>query len=88
MRLLTLITVLAIVLEANGRRRAKRDVLRPAIRASGVSSQHLVSGHRPRAYRLSLPSGFDGRRVYRWCSICTAAAEMPQGRPETAASKP
>ncbi len=29
--------------------------------ASGVSSQQLVSGQRPRAYRLFVPPGYDGR---------------------------
>jgi len=29
--------------------------------ASGVSSQHLVSGQRQRAYRLFVPPGYDGR---------------------------
>jgi polyhydroxybutyrate depolymerase len=29
--------------------------------ASGVSSQRLVSGQRPRAYRLFVPPGYDGR---------------------------
>ena len=30
--------------------------------ASGVSSQQLVSGERPRAYRLFVPPGYDGRQ--------------------------
>src|SRR4029450_2361709 len=30
--------------------------------ASGVSAQQLVSGQRPRTYRLFVPPGYDGRQ--------------------------
>jgi polyhydroxybutyrate depolymerase len=61
MRLLTLITVLAIVLAATGAG-AQSATSCDLPHASGVSSQQLVSGQRQRTYRLFVPSGYDGHQ--------------------------
>ncbi len=61
MRLLTPITVIAILLAATTAH-AQSATSCDLPHASGVSPQQLVSGQRPRTYRLFVPPGYDGRQ--------------------------
>jgi polyhydroxybutyrate depolymerase len=61
MRLLQIVTAVFVVLTATSAH--AQAPVSPACnlpRASGVSSQQLMSGQRPRAYRLFVPPGYDG----------------------------
>ena len=61
MRILPIVTVLSIVLVATA---ASAQSASPCDlpHVSGVSSEQLVSGQRPRTYRLFVPPGYDGRQ--------------------------
>lgn len=61
MRLLQIVTVLSIALHAAA---AQAQGVTPCElpHASGVSTEQLTSGQRPRSYRLFVPPGYDGRQ--------------------------
>ena len=58
---LQIVTVLSIVLGASAAS-AQTTPSCELPHASGVSAQQLVSGQRPRTYRLFVPPGYDGRQ--------------------------
>jgi polyhydroxybutyrate depolymerase len=63
MRLLQIVTAVSVVLSATAAHGQSAATGAPSCdlpRGSGVSSQQLVSGQRPRAYRLFVPPGYDG----------------------------
>lgn len=65
MRVPHIVTAVVVVLSAapaHGQGRAAAPAGCELPHASGVSSERLVSGQRPRAYRLFVPPGYDGRR--------------------------
>jgi polyhydroxybutyrate depolymerase len=64
MRLLQIVAAVSVVFTAtvaHGQNAVRETVPCNLPRASGVSSQRLVSGQRQRAYRLFVPPGYDGR---------------------------
>jgi polyhydroxybutyrate depolymerase len=63
MRLLQIVTAVSVVLSATAAHGQTGATSAPSCNlphGSGVSSQQLVSGQRQRAYRLFVPSGYDG----------------------------
>src|SRR4051812_18343312 len=65
MRLPQIITSLLVVLGATSAYAQSRPAVPSRCdlpHASGVSSQQLTSGQRPRTYRLFVPSGYDGHQ--------------------------
>ena len=58
---LQIVTALSIVLAATAAH-AQTAASCDVPHASGVSSQQLMSGQRPRTYRLFVPSGYDGHQ--------------------------
>ena len=61
MRLLQIVTVLSIALNAAAAQ-AQSVASCDLPHASGVSTEQLTSGQRPRSYRLFVPPGYDGRQ--------------------------
>ena len=65
MRLLHLVTAISIVLSATAAQ-AQSAATNPSScnlpHASGVSTEQIMSGQRPRSYRLFVPPGYDGRQ--------------------------
>ena len=64
MRLLRIVTAVSVVLSATTAQGQSAVTDSPACdlpHGSGVSSQRLTSGQRPRAYRLFVPPAYDGR---------------------------
>ena len=65
MQLPHIVTALVVVLSATAAHGQSAVTGSPSCdlpHASGVSSQQLVSGQRPRTYRLFVPPGYDGRQ--------------------------
>jgi polyhydroxybutyrate depolymerase len=63
MRLLQIVTAVSVVLSATAAHGQSAAAGAPSCdlpHGSGVSSQHLVSGQRQRAYRMFVPPGYDG----------------------------